>query len=125
MQHGFRSKLAAITAIRWLPFVSYSAQSVQGEPDGLHAIAIARLPVQASDTMGAIRRKGPFGYPRDRVVVNNIEQVLPERQRGDRHQPTPIIAGDNSRNVRPVACGSLPGCSFTADHDQAVKRIRE
>ena len=125
MQHGFRSKLAAITATLWLPFVSYNAQSVQGEPDGLHAIAIARLPIEASDSMGATWQKGPLGYPRDRVVANNFEQVLPERQRGDRHQHTAIIAGDNSRSVTPVACGSLPEWSFTADHNQTVKRIRE
>ncbi len=51
MPRGFPFKRAAIMAVLWLPFVSYSAQS---GPGAFPAIAIAKLPAEASDTMRAI-----------------------------------------------------------------------
>ena len=114
-----------LAAMLWLPLVSYSAPPLQGGQEALPVIAVANLSAEARDTLRAIKQGGPFSYPRDGVVFNNFERVLPEHQRGYYHEYTVITPGANNRGVRRIVCGPLPECYFTADHYQTFKRIQE
>ena len=115
----------ALAVMLWLPLASYSAPPLQGGLDSLAVVAVAGLPAEARDTLSAIRHGGPFPYPRDGVVFNNFERVLPERQRGYYHEYTVRHAGVNNRGVRRIVCGPFPECYYTADHYQTFKRIQE
>ena len=88
-------------------------------------IAVAELPAEARDTLRAIKQGGPFTYPRDGVVFNNFERVLPERQRGYYHEYTVTTPGANNRGVRRIISGETDEYYYTADHYQTFKRIRE
>lgn len=85
----------------------------------------AELPAEALGTLRAIKQGGPFAYPRDGVVFNNFEKILPKRGRGYYHEYTVATPGANNRGVRRIVCGPLPECYYTADHYQTFKRIRE
>ncbi len=91
----------------------------------MSVIAIAELPVEARDTLRAIKQGGPFAYPRDGVVFNNFEQVLPKRQRGYYHEYTVITPGAHNRGVRRIISGEINEYYYTADHYQTFKRILE
>jgi len=114
-----------LAALLWLPLASYSAAPLQGGAEALPVIAVADLPAEARDTLRAIKQGGPFPYPRDGVVFNNFERVLPEHQRGYYHEYTVITPGVSNRGVRRIICGPLPECYYTADHYQTFKRIQE
>ena len=114
-----------LAAMLWSPLTSYSAPPTQGGLEGLPVIELVDLPAEARDTLRLIRQGGPFPYPRDGVVFNNFERVLPEHQRGYYHEYTVITPGTDNRGVRRIVCGPLPECYFTADHYQTFKRIRE
>jgi ribonuclease T1 len=115
--------ILAVTLL--LPLESQSAAPVQGGQEALSAIAVADMPAEARETLRAIKQGGPFAYPRDGVVFNNFERVLPEQKRGYYHEYTVATPGANNRGVRRIVCGPWPECYYTADHYQTFKRIRE
>ncbi len=125
MSRMLRLMWIVLAAILWLPLESQSAPPAQGGQEALSVIAAAELPVEARDTLRAIKQGGPFTFPRDGVVFNNFERVLPEHQRGYYHEYTVATPGANNRGVRRIVCGPLPECYYTADHYQTFKRIRE
>jgi Guanyl-specific ribonuclease Sa len=128
-----RLMCVVLVAMLWLPQISQGssqgssqgAQPAQGGQEGLSVIAIAELPVEARDTLRAIKQGGPFAYPRDGVVFNNFEQVLPKRQRGYYHEYTVITPGVHNRGVRRIISGEINEYYYTADHYQTFKRILE
>jgi ribonuclease T1 len=128
-----RLMCVVLAAMLWLPQISQGssqgssqgAQSAQGGQEGLSVIAFAELPVEARDTLRAIKQGGPFAYPRDGVVFNNFEQVLPKHQRGYYHEYTVTTPGVHNRGVRRIISGETNEYYYTADHYQTFKRIRE
>jgi len=122
----------AIAAMLWLPLASLGTsqgssrdlQTVQAGQD-LPVIAVAELPSEARETLRAIKQGGPFAFPRDGVVFNNFEQVLPKRQRGYYHEYTVVTPGMNNRGVRRIISGETNEYFYTADHYQTFKRILE
>jgi ribonuclease T1 len=118
-----------LAAMLWLPLASQGStqgfQASRGGQDGLPVIAFADLPSEARDTLRAIKQGGPFAYPRDGVVFNNFEQVLPKRKRGYYHEYTVMTPGANNRGVRRIISGETDEYYYTADHYQSFKRIRE
>ena len=114
-----------LAATLWLPLVAQGAQPLQGGQENLPVIAVTELPVQARDTLRAIKQGGPYAYPRDGVVFNNFEQVLPERLRGYYHEYTVATPGVLSRGVRRIISGAAAEFYYTADHYQTFKRILE
>ena len=133
MLRVLRLMCVVLAAVLWLPQISQGssqgssqgAQPAQGGQEGLSVIAIAELPVEARDTLRAIKQGGPFAYPRDGVVFNNFEQVLPKRQRGYYHEYTVITPGVHNRGVRRIISGEINEYYYTADHYQTFKRILE
>jgi ribonuclease T1 len=125
MSRMLRLMWIILAATLWLPFESQGALPIQGGQEALSIIAVAELPVEARDAFRTIKQGGPFAYPRDGVVFNNFEQVLPEHKRGYYHEYTVATPGANNRGVRRIVCGPLPECYYTADHYQTFKRIQE
>ena len=88
-------------------------------------ISVTELPAEARETLLAIKQGGPFAYPRDGVVFNNFEQVLPKRQRGYYHEYTVVTPGESNRGVRRIISGGAHEYYYTTDHYQTFKRILE
>ncbi len=125
MSRMLRLMWIVLAAMLWLPLESQSAPPIQGGQEALPIIAVAELPVEARDTLRAIKQGGPFTFPRDGVVFNNFERVLPEHERGYYHEYTVATPGASNRGVRRIVCGPLPECYYTGDHYQTFKSIRE
>ena len=113
MLHASRFWWAVLAVMLWLPLASQGVQPAQDGQESLPVIAVAELPAEARDTLRAIKQGGPFAFPRDGVVFNNFEQVLPKRQRGYYHEYTVITPGANNRGARRIVCGLLPECYYT------------
>jgi ribonuclease T1 len=125
MSRMLRLMWIVLAAMLLLPLESQGARPIQGGQESLSIVTVAELPAEAHDTLRAIKQGGPFAFPRDGVVFNNFERVLPEHQRGYYHEYTVATPGTNNRGVRRIVCGPLPECYYTADHYQTFKRIRE
>lgn len=140
------SRLWLLAALLWLPL----AQAGQPVAGGLSDVTVAELPVEARDTLRAIKQGGPFAHARDGVVFKNYERKLPQQARGYYHEYTVKTPGARNRGARRIVCGKLEGssgkdsehrttqrfaraatltefseCYYTADHYQTFKRIRE
>jgi ribonuclease T1 len=100
-------------------------QTATGAQREQASIGVAQLPAQARDTLRAIKRGGPFAYPRDGVVFKNYEHALPERRRGYYHEYTVKTPGRNNRGARRIISGAGGEYYYTADHYQTFRRIRE
>ncbi len=115
-------KWVVLAAMLWLPLPNQAAQLSQ---DGLSSIPVVELPVEARDTLRAIKQGGPFAYARDGAVFNNFEQVLPRQKRGYYHEYTVKTPGVHNRGVRRIISGRTDEYYYTADHYQSFKKILE
>ncbi len=88
-------------------------------------IEVALLPSQARDTLQAIKRGGPFAYPRDGVVFSNYEHRLPKQARGYYHEYTVKTPGAHNRGARRIIAGQPGEYYYSDDHYKSFKRIRE
>ena len=93
--------------------------------DAIGIIAIANLPIEARDTLRAIKQGGPFAYPRDGVAFKNYERILPIQARGYYREYTVKTPGVRNRGVRRIISGKLNEYYYTADHYKTFKRILE
>ena len=125
MSQGVRLIWIVLAAMLCSPLLAQGAQPSQDGQESLAVIRVAELPVQARETLLAIKQGGPFAYPRDGVVFNNFEQVLPKRQRGYYHEYTVVTPGESNRGVRRIISGAAHEYYYTADHYQTFKRILE
>ena len=114
-----------LVAMLGSPRLAQGAQPLQDGQENLAVIRVAELPVQARETLLAIKQGGPFAYPRDGVVFNNFEQVLPKRQRGYYHEYTVETPGESNRGVWRIISGAAHEYYYTTDHYQTFKRILE
>jgi len=117
-----------LAAVLWLPLAhgsSHGLQPAQGGPEGLSVIAVAELPVEARDTLRAIKQGGPFAYPRDGVVFRNFERILPKQPRGYYREYTVKTPGAHNRGARRIISGAANEYYYSADHYKTFKRIRE
>lgn len=125
MSQAVRLIWIVLAAMLWSPLHAQGAQPLQGGQESLSVIRVAELPVEARETLRAIKQGGPFAYPRDGVVFNNFEQVLPKRQRGYYHEYTVVTPEESNRGVRRIISGAPNEYYYTADHYQTFKRILE
>lgn len=91
----------------------------------LPTVAVTSLPAEARDTLQLIKRGGPFPYPRDGVVFNNYERILPQQPRGYYHEYTVKTPGVQHRGARRIVCGIVPECYYSGDHYRSFQRIAE
>lgn len=104
-----------------LPF----AQARDDRTSSLPVVAVANLPAEARDTLQLIKQGGPFPYPRDGVVFNNYERILPQQVRGYYHEYTVKTPGVRHRGARRIVCGVVPECYYSGDHYRSFQRIAE
>jgi len=114
-----------LAAMLLLPAVAQADTDQPATVRDQASIGVAQLPAQARNTLRAIRRGGPFAYPRDGVVFKNYEHALPERRRGYYHEYTVKTPGRHNRGARRIISGADGEYYYTADHYQTFRRIRE
>jgi ribonuclease T1 len=123
---------------RWRPLLRWGAGvcvagllSITGvearQPEPV-TISIAALPIEAQAVERAIRRGGPFAFPKDGIVFANRERLLPPRWRGYYREYTVPTPGARDRGGRRIVCGgaeprSPVACFYTADHYASFLRI--
>ena len=91
-------------------------------------VAVAELPAEAQTVHAAIRKGGPFAYPKDGWVFGNRERFLPVQTKGYYREYTVTTPGSHDRGARRIVCGgTVPvapaTCYYTADHYSSFKRI--
>ncbi|MEO5845028.1 MAG: ribonuclease domain-containing protein [Caldimonas sp.] len=107
-----------------------SAGAVQAREQALAlpVVAVATLPAEARAIEVAIRRGGPFAYPKDGFVFFNRERLLPVHSRGYYREYTVPTPGVRDRGGRRIVCGGLQptaplACYYTANHYSSFHRI--
>jgi ribonuclease T1 len=90
----------------------------------LQTVSLASLPVQARDTVSLIQHGGPFRYPHDGIVYQNLERHLPAEPAGYYHEYTVLTPGSSDRGTRRIITGSDGQFYYTADHYASFVRIR-
>ena len=108
--------------------LSISAVQAREQSAVLPPMAVASLPAEAQAVDSAIRRGGPFAYPKDGIVFANRERLLPEQPRGFYREYTVPTPGAHDRGARRIVCGgSQPtapvACYYTANHYSSFHRI--
>ena len=108
--------------------LSISAVQAREQAPDLPAVAVAALPAEAKSVESAIRRGGPFAYPKDGIVFANRERLLPAQPRGFYREYTVPTPGAHDRGARRIVCGgpqpTAPvACYYTANHYSTFHRI--
>lgn len=88
-------------------------------------IDVSRLPPEARETLALIKQGGPFPYPRDGIIFNNFEKLLPQQARGYYREYTVKTPGRRDRGPRRIVAGKQAEYYYTEDHYQSFRRIRE
>lgn len=90
-------------------------------------VSITMLPPEASTTLSLIHSGGPFPYPRDGIVFQNREHLLPIHPKGYYHEYTVTTPGASNRGTRRIVSGSIEKMEYyyTQDHYQSFKRITQ
>jgi len=85
----------------------------------------AFLPAEAIETLGAIKRGGPFPYARDGAIFQNREGHLPDRAQGYYREYTVATPGARDRGARRIVAGGHPPEVFyyTDDHYRSFRRV--
>lgn len=94
--------------------------------ESLPAIAEAKLPPEARETLRRIDRGGPYPYRRDGIVFKNLERHLPLQQRGYYREYTVPTPGSTDRGARRIVTGDQPPALFyyTDDHYRSFRGIK-
>ena len=108
--------------------LSISAVQAREPAPALPQVAVAALPAEAQSVAIAIRRGGPFAFPKDGIVFANRERLLPPEPRGFYREYTVPTAGAHDRGARRIVCGGAQpaapvACYYTADHYSSFHRI--
>ena len=108
--------------------LSISAVQAREQAPALPPVAVTALPAEAQSVDSAIRRGGPFAYPKDGIVFANRERLLPEQRRGFYREYTVPTPGAHDRGARRIVCGGTQptaplACYYTANHYSSFHRI--
>ena len=125
MLRALRLCRVVLTVLLWLPVLAQAAPATLSEQSGSQVVTPAKLPLEARDTLRAIKQGGPFAYERDGAVFGNYERRLPKKPRGYYHEYTVKTPGAQNRGARRIISGEVNEYYYTADHYQSFKRIRE
>ncbi|GGN40649.1 hypothetical protein GCM10012285_18990 [Streptomyces kronopolitis] len=102
---------------------SPGASGVPSWARGMPVVAVARLPVQARDTLQLIDAGGPFPYRQDGTVFANRERLLPRQPRGHYHEYTVPTPGSPDRGARRLVTGESRETYYTDDHYRTFKAV--
>ncbi|WP_131685010.1 ribonuclease domain-containing protein [Pseudarthrobacter sp. YALA5] len=102
-----------------------AAPAAPANPSGLPAINESELPVEARQTLAAIRAGGPYRYSQDNKTFGNFERILPRRDSGYYREYTVPTPGESDRGARRIVAGSGGEKYYTQDHYDSFKFIAE
>ncbi|WP_433855319.1 ribonuclease domain-containing protein [Streptomyces kronopolitis] len=102
---------------------SPGASGVPSWARGMPVVGVARLPVQARDTLRLIDAGGPFPYRQDGTVFANRERLLPRQPRGHYHEYTVRTPGSPDRGARRLVTGESHETYYTDDHYRTFKAV--
>lgn len=102
---------------------SPGASGVPSWARGMPVVGVARLPVQARDTLRLIDAGGPFRYRQDGAVFANRERSLPRQPRGHYHEYTVPTPGSPDRGARRIVTGERHETYYTDDHYRTFKAV--
>ena len=95
-------------------------------------IRVADLPREGRETLGLIRKGGPFPYAKDGGIFSNRERILPRQPRGFYREFTVKTPRSRDRGARRIICGgavgkqqALDSCYYTDDHYASFRKIKE
>ena len=121
---GIRRPLLALIALAALLAGGYLVESGRSHPaPHPRTVAASGLPVQAQDTIVLVERGGPFPYPRDGVVFDNRENLLPAEPTGYYREYTVPTPGESDRGPRRIIHGRGGQFYYTADHYVSFVRV--
>ena len=98
--------------------------SVPPAAGSLSTVTLSSLPAQAGQTVSLIQRGGPFPYPHDGIVYQNLERQLPAEPAGYYHEYTVPTPGSPDRGTRRIITGRDGEFYYTGDHYASFVRIR-
>jgi ribonuclease T1 len=101
------------------------AQKAPAPAVAIEDVDIAKLPVEAHETVKLIHKGGPFPYARDGITFSNREGMLPKQKRGYYREFTVKTPGDRTRGARRIVSGSAGDLYYSDDHYKHLRRIRE
>jgi ribonuclease T1 len=118
----------------WLALALGADALAREQPKGLLGeVQLSELPREARETLGLIKRGGPFPYRKDGTVFQNRERRLPIQPRGYYREYTVRTPWERDRGARRIVAGK--GATgdvatsgeyyYTADHYETFRRIRE
>ena len=85
-------------------------------PKGIATVVLSSLPAEARHTYELVAKGGPYPYPRDGVVFENRERVLPSQSSGYYHEYTVVTPGSFDRGARRMITGKAGERFYTDDH---------
>ena len=95
--------------------VSVAAPAPTG-PSELPSVRLDDLPPEARETLDLVTDGGPYPYPRDGVVFQNRERLLPRMAAGYYREYTVPTPGEDDRGARRIVTGRAGELYWTADH---------
>jgi ribonuclease T1 len=111
-----------------LAILTHSAAPIVGAPlqtRSIGNVSLSELPREARETIGLIRKGGPFPYNKDGAVFGNFERRLPLHERGYYKEYTVPTPRSRNRGTRRIILGKAGELYYTDDHYETFRRIRE
>ena len=111
-----------------------SARDTSPRANNLSLVRASELPTEARQTLGLIRKGGPYPYAKDGSIFSNRERILPRQPRGFYREFTVKTPQSRDRGARRIVCGGavakqqvqvLETCYYTDDHYASFKKIKE
>jgi ribonuclease T1 len=125
-----RRPLLALIILMLLLGGGYAVRALHGSnghsppvATSLSTVTLSSLPPQARQTVSLIQRGGPFPYPHDGIVYQNLERHLPAEPSGYYHEYTVVTPGSADRGTRRIITGG-GRFYYTGDHYATFVLIR-
>jgi len=101
-----------------------NTHSVPPTAGHLSTVTLSSLPAQARQTVSLIQHGGPFPYPHDGIVYQNLERQLPAEPAGYYHEYTVPTPGSSDRGTRRIVTGRDGQYYYTGNNYASFVRIQ-
>ena len=100
-----------------------NTHSAPSKAADLSTVTLSSLPAQARQTVSLIQHGGPFPYPHDGIVYQNLERQLPAEPAGYYHEYTVPTPGSADRGTRRIVTGRDGEFYYTGNHYASFVRV--
>jgi ribonuclease T1 len=115
-------------ACAWVAAAAFASLPCSAREAIFATVSVGTLPMEARMTLARIHDGGPFPYPRDGVIFNNRERILPTKPYGYYREYTVPTPQARTRGARRIVCGgtvaTLSECYYSDDHYQSFRKIQ-